>query len=227
MLVIEQLLSPHSHSHGAHLPVPNKSSQASTSSSSARVEFDVELGELERAEGITPEPVHVPSIPSASPEAQSRSRAYPLTFGLVIHALADGLALGSSALSGGGSETGSQANAPFFSGLSIVVFLALIIHKGIFSSLCNESVTKLSVAPTALALTTSLLTIGLPRSECKRHIAVFSASTPVGALVTYLLLTLFSTGSPGNWPGTALLVSVSLRFHLFWVVISYPLLSKL
>ena len=66
-----------------------------------------------------------------------------------------------------------------------------------------------SIAPTALALTTSLLSTGLPRIECKRHVALFSLSTPTGALATYLLLTFFGTGSTGHWPGIALLVSVS------------------
>jgi len=49
---------------------------------------------------------------------QWAERAYPLTLGLVVHGLADGLALGVSAL--GDTETD----------LSLVVFLALIIHKG-------------------------------------------------------------------------------------------------
>jgi len=106
-------------------------------------------------------------------------RAYPLTLGLVMHGLADGLALGVSALSN--TETD----------LSLVVFLALIIHK----------------APTALALTTSLLSTALPRSECKKHIAFFSASTPFGALVSYGLFSFLEAGGEGDWTGTALLIS--------------------
>jgi len=71
------------------------------------------------------------------------------------------------------------------------VFFALIIHK----------------APTSLALTTSLLSTSLPRSECKKHIAVFSASTPIGALASYAILSFFGTSSEGRWPGVALLIS--------------------
>ena len=48
-------------------------------------------------------------------------QAYPFTLGLLIHALADGLALGVSALS---NEAGD------FSDTTLVVFMALFIHKG-------------------------------------------------------------------------------------------------
>ena len=44
--------------------------------------------------------------------------AHPLTLGLVIHSLADGLALGASASNEGGDSS-----------VSFLVFLALIIHK--------------------------------------------------------------------------------------------------
>jgi len=71
------------------------------------------------------------------------------------------------------------------------VFLALIVHK----------------APTALALTTSLMSTALPRSECKKHIAFFSASTPFGALVSYGLFSFLEAGGEGDWTGTALLIS--------------------
>jgi len=51
-------------------------------------------------------------------------RAIPLTLGLVIHSLADGLALGASSLPKAGGQGGTQ--------LSFVVFLALIVHKCTF-----------------------------------------------------------------------------------------------
>ena len=84
------------------------------------VHFDVDLGELERQEGMGHDAVPDPSSHDAVVETQIRRprRAYPLTLGLVMHGLADGLALGVSALSN--TETD----------LSLVVFLALIIHKG-------------------------------------------------------------------------------------------------
>lgn len=187
--------------------LPNKLPEVSTSAD-VQVEFDLELGELERAEGITPEPATVlPNLPIRPHESESRARAYPLTLGLVMHALADGFALGSSVLSGGAV----LPNAPFLSGVSFVIFLALIIHKGTAPSEPHHFVllTVLNVAPTALALTTSLMSTGLPRNECKRHLAIFSASTPIAALFTYMLFAFFDANS-GPWPGIALLISVSV-----------------
>lgn len=63
-------------------------------------------------------------------------------------------------------------------------------------------------APTALALTTSLLSTALPRSECKKHVAFFSVATPFGALVSYGLFSFLEAGGEGDWTGTALLLSV-------------------
>jgi len=176
MFLIEQFTS-----HSPSLP-----SIPLNSSGSSDVQFDVDLGELERQEGVGVETAgHISALDtskrSAGVETQPKrsERAYPLTLGLVMHGIADGLALGVSALSN--TETD----------LSFVVFLALIIHK----------------APTALALTTSLLSTTLPRSECKKHVAFFSASTPFGALVSYGLFYFLEAGGEGDWTGTALLIS--------------------
>ena len=86
--------------------------------STSRVEFDVELGDLEREEGIANG--SAPNNPPARHEewVAVKAHAYPLTLVLIVHALADGFALGSSATS------------PIDRGLSITVFLALIVHKG-------------------------------------------------------------------------------------------------
>lgn len=75
------------------------------------------------------------------------------------------------------------------------------------------------VAPTALALTTSLLSTALPRSECKKHIAFFSASTPFGALVSYGLFSFLEAGGEGDWTGVALLISVSILDLIFCTVL--------
>jgi zinc transporter 9 len=115
MLLIEQFTS---HSH----PIPPISLN---SAGPLDVHFDVDLGELERQEGL----VHAGSIRNQDRSSRAvdeetslrrPEKAYPLTLGLVMHGLADGLALGVSAL--GDAETD----------LSLVVFLALIIHKGPF-----------------------------------------------------------------------------------------------
>lgn len=190
MLVLEQLLP------GAH-PVPNMHGSIPLSPKDSTVEFDadVELGGLEEDSARSP---HPPTPRSASTSAQrsgtprtaagdgfripTSGKGFTLTLGLVLHALSDGLALGSSIA----SDTGSQD-------LSLVIFAALAIHK----------------APTALALTTSLLASGTNRTDCKKFLALFSVSTPTGAALTYLLLWFFQSadGGKSNWTGIAMLVS--------------------
>ena len=123
MLLIEPVIhrvSGHLHHAGQHMPVSTPSSANADGSSAPRnVVFDVELGELEQTEGIT-----TTSPPRSRENTQTANisgaprAAYPLTLGLAIHALADGFALGSSAF------------APADTSLSLVVFLALIVHKG-------------------------------------------------------------------------------------------------
>jgi solute carrier family 39 (zinc transporter), member 9 len=146
MLIIEQLLSHHPHSHSSthdseSLPLHNLPKPSETAS----VEFDAELNELERSQGSPgvggslrtgiPGPIALPNSaglgPGEASSSQGASRAVsgvsfsdkglPLTLGLVLHALADGLALGVSFFPGSDSEGGN---------LSIIVFLAILIHKG-------------------------------------------------------------------------------------------------
>ncbi|VDC00747.1 unnamed protein product [Peniophora sp. CBMAI 1063] len=161
MLAVEHL-GPSAHSHGHELPPSAWSTQTPGA--------DVELSQLESEQGI----------PHIGEEATIP--ALPLTLGMVLHGLADGLALGVSALST--SDTQSSTN------LSLVVFMALAVHK----------------APTALAFTISLLSTSLPRSECRKHLLLFSSSTPVGAVVAYLLFYLTGFGDASR-VGIALLVS--------------------
>ena len=108
MLVVERQFS-HAGSQGTATE-----GQYTKPSDVSSVEFDVELGELEQAEGFTQGPSSSHRAPTssslahaavaASEATETRQRAYPLTLGLVVHALADGLALGSAALSDAGSE---------------------------------------------------------------------------------------------------------------------------
>ena len=124
MLLIEPVIhrvSGHLHHAGPHMPVSTSSSaNADGSSTSRNVVFDVELGELEQTEGITAttSPTRNRENTQTATTSGAPSAAYPLTLGLAIHALADGFALGSSAF------------APADTSLSLVVFLALIVHKG-------------------------------------------------------------------------------------------------
>ncbi|KAI8062472.1 Zinc/iron permease [Gongronella butleri] len=88
------------------------------------------------------------------------------TIGLIVHAAADGIALGAS------------ASHP---SLSMVVFLAIMLHKG----------------PSAFALTTVLLSEGFSRTLVRKHLLLFSLAAPTGAITTYILLNLTS---PENVP---------------------------
>ncbi|KAA1469955.1 Zinc/iron permease [Dentipellis sp. KUC8613] len=185
MLLVEQLSSSHAHgTHGFDASSAPQSNGNSRSRPSIESSFDVELGELENEEGIPP------STPEAAPnrrqalEKDEKLPAYPLTIGLVFHGLTDGFALGASALS---SDSSSASNVSF------IVFLALIIHK----------------VPTALAFTTSLLSTSLSRVECRRHLMVFSSSTPAGAIVAYSLFSLLGLTDQYK-VGIFLLISVSL-----------------
>ena len=128
MLLVDRIIHRHDDSHAStHSVLPTSESappRPVSAGANGNVVFDVELGDLEQSEGLPADPPR--SATSAPPayetsDRESKKRAYPLTLGLVVHALADGLALGSSALA-------SDSDGP--TGLSIVIFLALIVHKG-------------------------------------------------------------------------------------------------
>jgi solute carrier family 39 (zinc transporter), member 9 len=82
--------------------------------------------------------------------------------------------------------------------LTLIVFLALIIHK----------------IPAALALATSLLPL-IPPRKIRVHVAIFSIATPLGALLSIMLLGTVSAGTKGGtsekqsglWAGMALAFS--------------------
>ncbi|BEI81870.1 hypothetical protein CcaverHIS002_0210300 [Cutaneotrichosporon cavernicola] len=124
-----------------------------------------------------------PMLPKEQEECSSHATAHGMsaTLGLVIHGLADGIALGASSLSDNPQ-------------LGLVVFLAVLVHKG----------------PSALGLTTTLLQLHLSPAQVRPRLIIFSLAAPVGALVTYLLVQLFGTGkghSLGWWTGAVLLFS--------------------
>jgi len=130
MLVTEQLL-PGAHSHSGSYISP--SGPISPKVSTVEFDADVELGELEgdpvrSARPTTPRSASTSAQRPATPRAvtgdtfkiPTSGKGFTLTLGLVLHALSDGLALGSSIVSGAESQE-----------LSLVIFAALIIHKGL------------------------------------------------------------------------------------------------
>ena len=127
MLIVEQLSSSHSHQRH-HTP---RAVRSHASIDLREDVFDVELAGLEDDEdenGAGPRSPPLPrrastSVAKHDGEGNVLNPAYPITIGLVVHGLADGLALGMSMLS---SDDSSSSY-----GLSLVVFFALAVHKGV------------------------------------------------------------------------------------------------
>ncbi|KAL8709346.1 MAG: hypothetical protein Q9220_005939 [cf. Caloplaca sp. 1 TL-2023] len=125
------------------------------------------------------------SAPSSSSGAGT-SRSFSTTLGLVIHAAADGIALGASHSSG--SSTG----------LGFIIFMAIMIHK----------------APAAFGLTSVLLKQGLGKRAARAHLVVFSLAAPAGAVGTWVVVRMLGGGGGGGeemetrwWTGVLLLFS--------------------
>ncbi|KAK6358384.1 hypothetical protein TWF730_007721 [Orbilia blumenaviensis] len=98
--------------------------------------------------------------PPESVEAPvSSSRSFSTTLGLLIHATADGIALGATANSSKPS-------------LGLIVFFAIMLHK----------------APAAFGLVAILLKQGLSKRQARTHLIAFSLAAPVGAFGTWLVI---------------------------------------
>ena len=105
---------------------------------------------------------------------RKHSRSLATTVGLVIHAAADGIAMGASSVS-------SDQR------LGFIIFIAIMVHK----------------APAAFGLTSVLLKQGLSKRAARAHLIVFSLAAPAGALSTWLLVRLLGgdnmNGDAGTW----------------------------
>ena len=118
-------------------------------------------------------------------------RSFATTIGLVIHAAADGIALGAS----------STATT---SGLSFVIFFAIMIHK----------------APAAFGLTSVLIKQGLSKRAARGHLVLFSLAAPTGALATWVLAHLLGSGRNHSaqtttwWTGILLLFSAGTFLYV-------------
>ncbi|CAF0842861.1 unnamed protein product [Brachionus calyciflorus] len=84
---------------------------------------------------------------------------FTTTLGLVVHAAADGIALGAAAAT---SKTD----------IEMIVFVAIMLHK----------------APAALGLVSFLMHEGLDRATVRKHLAIFAMAAPVLAILTFLIL---------------------------------------
>lgn len=102
------------------------------------------------------------SGPSSSNNIANR-KVCTATLGLVVHAAADGIALGAAA-------------ASHHSDIEFIVFFAIMLHK----------------APTAFGLTSFLVREGSDFRKVNKMLLMFSAAAPIGAFVTYFILNLVS-----------------------------------
>ncbi|QNP98317.1 YALIA101S06e08504g1_1 [Yarrowia lipolytica] len=138
---------------------------------------DVELGEVDTGDAETivddsrASTANSTSQSTANSAGQASARA--TTTGLVIHALADGVAVGSS-VSAGNSK------------LELIIFVAIMIHK----------------APAAFGLSAVLLRCGLTNGQVKLHLGAFAASTPVGSILTWALIKVIAGDSSGGSTGS-------------------------
>ncbi|KAI0431496.1 Zinc/iron permease [Xylaria sp. FL1042] len=118
-----------------------------------------------------------------------QSRSLATTTGLVIHAAADGIAMGASV-----SSPDKQ--------LGLIVFIAIMVHK----------------APAAFGLTSVLLKQGLSKRAARGHLIVFSLASPVGAWLTFILVSFLGGGRQGEvsqwWTGMLLLFSAGTFLYV-------------
>ncbi|KAI0597712.1 Zinc/iron permease [Biscogniauxia sp. FL1348] len=118
-----------------------------------------------------------------------QSRSLATTTGLVIHAAADGIAMGASATS---SDTK----------LGFIVFIAIMVHK----------------APAAFGLTSILLKQGLSKRAARGHLIVFSLASPFGAWLTFILVSFLGGGGESQlnqwWTGMLLLFSAGTFLYV-------------
>jgi len=111
--------------------------------------------------------------------------SWTATLGLVVHAAADGVALGAAA-------TTNQTD------VEMIVFLAIMLHK----------------APASFGLVTYLLHEGLERGRVRKHLLVFSLAAPVAAIATFLLLTLGGHMDTYSATGVAMLFSAGTFLYV-------------
>lgn len=119
--------------------------------------------------------------------ARAASSKVTTTLGLVVHAAADGVALGAAAST-------SQAS------VQLIVFVAIMLHK----------------APAAFGLVSFLMHAGLERNRIRKHLLVFALAAPVLAMLTFLGLSQSSKEalSDVNATGVAMLFSAGTFLYV-------------
>nr|CAG4650518.1 EOG090X0EEU [Sida crystallina] len=127
------------------------------------------------------------------------SRSFTATLGLVVHAAADGIALGAAA---------STSHAA----VEMIVFIAIMLHK----------------APASFGLVTYLLHDGVDRGRIRRYLLIFSMAAPVMAVITFFGLSKKSkeTLSDVNATGFAMLFSAGTFLYVATVHVLSDLVTR-
>uniref|UniRef100_A0A0K0FFC8 Zinc transporter ZIP9 (inferred by orthology to a human protein) n=1 Tax=Strongyloides venezuelensis TaxID=75913 RepID=A0A0K0FFC8_STRVS len=128
---------------------------------------------------------HITNLTSTANSPLLRNKV-TATVGLVVHAAADGIALGSAAA--------SPKN-----GIQFIIFFAIMLHK----------------APAAFGLVSFLMLEGLERFRIKKHLIVFSLAAPLAAIITYQILLFISTESLKDSSTTGILMLFSAGTFLY------------
>ncbi|CAO2586773.1 Zinc transporter ZIP9 [Lemmus lemmus] len=138
---------------------------------------------------IVPEGVHAlyEEVLEDPETARPNSSKITTTLGLVVHAAADGVALGAAAST---SQTSVQ----------LIVFVAIMLHK----------------APAAFGLVSFLIHAGLERNRIRKHLLVFALAAPAMSMLTYLGLSKSSKEalSEVNATGVAMLFSAGTFLYV-------------
>ncbi|XP_022333770.1 zinc transporter ZIP9-A-like [Crassostrea virginica] len=116
---------------------------------------------------------------------QNRNRI-TATLGLVVHAAADGIALGA-------------ATVLAHTHLTMIVFIAIMLHK----------------MPAAFGLVSFLLHEGFDRNRIRKHLFVFAMAAPVLAVITYIILSQKSVESLHNTKTTGVAMLFSAGTFLY------------
>ncbi|KAL1625605.1 hypothetical protein SLS56_007264 [Neofusicoccum ribis] len=134
--------------------------------------------------GLHHSPSHSPNLyPVDAASQSSQSNPPATTIGLVIHAAADGIALGAS-------SSASSAK------LGLIIFFAIMLHK----------------APAAFGLTSVLLKQGLSKRTARTHLIVFSLAAPAGAVATWVAVNILGRETLGGEEGMQFATGCVLLF---------------
>lgn len=126
------------------------------------------------------------SMVGTARQPQSSNKGMTATIGLVVHAAADGIALGAAA-------TTSRSD------LQVIVFLAIMLHK----------------APAAFGLVSFLMHDGLEPRKIKKHLLIFSSAAPALAIFTFFVLHQYSGSTLHSMNGTGIAMLFSAGTFLY------------